>query len=74
MLDGLLIALAVVAVLACPTLMWLGRRGIGPGCAMMGRPKAQDETLDGLRARQRELAERIEKVEAGERSGRPAAG
>ena len=75
MLDGLLIALVAVAALACPVMMWLGRRGIGPGCAMMGcRPKREQETVEQLRARQRELAARIAKLEAGERTQEPAAG
>lgn len=65
MLNGLLIALVAVAALACPVIMLLGRRGIGPGCALMGcRPRGRDEPLEDLRARQRELARRVAELEA----------
>ncbi len=73
MFNGLLIALVVVAALACPVMMLLGRRGIGPGCALMGcRPRGRDESLarsgdeslEDLRARQRELARRVAELEA----------
>ena len=69
MLNGLLIALVVAAALACPVMMLLGRRGIGPGCALMGcRPRRREESLDELRARQRELARRVGELEADERT------
>lgn len=72
--GGLLIALVLIAALACPVMMWLGRRGIGPGCAMMGcKPKSDEETLESLQARQHELAARIAKIEAGERVEEPVA-
>ena len=68
MLTGLLIALVVVAALACPVMMLLGRLGIGPGCALMGfRPRGRDESLEELRARQCELARRLAELEADER-------
>jgi hypothetical protein len=71
-LNGLLIALVVVAALACPVMMLLGRRGIGPGCALMGcRPRGRNESLEDVRARQRELARRVAELEADERA--PAA-
>ncbi len=64
MLDGLLIGLIVAAALACPAMMWLGRRGIGPGCSIPGcRPKQKAETLDDLRARQEDLLTRIAELE-----------
>lgn len=69
MLTGLLVALVVVAALACPLMMWLGRRGIGPGCAMMGcEPQHDQETLESLRGRQEELARRLEALEGDEAS------
>lgn len=68
MLNGLLIALVVLAALACPVMMLLGRRGIGPGCALMGcRPRGRDESLEDLRGHQRELARRVAELEADER-------
>lgn len=67
MFEALLIGAVAVAALACPVMMLLGRRGIGPGCAMMGcEPKKADE-LGELRKRQRELASRIAELEAPER-------
>lgn len=74
MFEAFLIAAVVVGVLACPVMMLLGRRGIGPGCAMMGcEPKKADE-LEGLRRREQEIATRIAELEAGERPApaRPA--
>jgi hypothetical protein len=69
-LNGILIALVVVAALGCPVMMWLGRRGIGPGCALMGcKPKRDVATIESLRARQRELTQRIAKIEADEKAG-----
>jgi hypothetical protein len=64
MLSGLLIALVVLSALACPVMMLLGRRGIGPGCAMMGCKPRQPNNPDSIRARQRDLATEIEKLEA----------
>lgn len=66
MLEALLIAGIVVAALACPVMTLLGRRGIGPGCAMMGcSPKQKKgETLDDLRRREHELSARIAEIEA----------
>lgn len=72
MTDALLIAAVLVALLACPLMALMGRRGIGPGCAAAGcPPKRDDETLEGLRTRQRQLDERIARLEATERA--PAA-
>lgn len=73
MLSGLLIALVVVAALACPVMMLLGRRGIGPGCALMRcRPRGRDQSLEDLRARQRELGRRVAEFEADEPEPAPA--
>lgn len=64
-ITALLIAAVVASALVCPTLMLLGRRGIGPGCAMMGcEPKRKPETLDDLRTRQQELERSIARLEA----------
>ena len=49
---------------------YLGRRGIGPGCAMLRfRPRRNEYTLQALRARQRELARQIDRLEARRREG-----
>lgn len=66
MFEALLIVGIVVAALACPVMMMLGRRGIGPGCAMMGcsPKKKKGETVDDLRRRERELSARITELEA----------
>ena len=53
----------VAAALACPAMMWLGRRGIGPGCAICP-PRKQEDSLEDLQARQRDLAARIETFES----------
>lgn len=67
MLAGLLIAAVVLAALACPLMMWLGRRGIGPGCAIMGcSPQREEETLETLRARNEELSRHLAALEARE--------
>ena len=59
-----LFALAIVAAaLACPAMMWLGRRGIGPGCAICS-PRKQEDSLEDLQARQRDLAAKIEQLES----------
>ncbi len=73
MLNALLIALVAVAALACPVMMLLGRRGIGPGCALMGcKPKSKEETIESLRTRQHELGARIAKLETGADAEEPA--
>ena len=51
------------AVLVCPAMMWLGRRGIGPGCAICP-PRRSEESLEDLQARQHALSARIEELEA----------
>lgn len=71
MLEAILIGAVVVAVLACPVMMLLGRRGIGPGCRMMGacKPSADEpESLESLRGREREIARRIAELETAERT------
>lgn len=52
-----------VAALACPAMMWLGRRGIGPGCAICP-PHRRDDSLEELQARHRALSTRIEQLES----------
>lgn len=54
----------VAAALVCPAVMWLGRRGIGPGCALCPPRRSHGDSLEELRARQRTLAARIEDLEA----------
>ncbi len=57
-------AIAIVAAAhACPAMMWLGRRGIGPGCAICPPHKPED-SLQDLQARQRVLAAKIERLES----------
>ena len=66
MIEAFLITAVVVGVLACPVMMYLGRRGIGPGCAMTNcAPKAADE-LGDLRRREREIELRIAEIEVAE--------
>ena len=67
MFEALLIGAIVVAALACPVMMLLGRRGIGPGCAMMGCERKEADDLSELRRRERAIATRIAELEAGER-------
>lgn len=66
MIEALLIAAVIVGVLACPVMMLLGRRGIGPGCAMMKCEPKQADELGELRKRQREVALRVAELEAAE--------
>lgn len=69
MLEAILIGAIVVGALACPTMMWLGRRGIGPGCGMMGcKPDEPAESLDVLKQRQRQLDAQVEELEADDRT------
>ena len=56
----------VAAALVCPTLMWLGRHGIGPGCAICPPRRSDEASLDDLRAGQRTLAKQIDELEARE--------
>jgi len=63
MLQWLFPLAIVAAVLVCPAMMWLGRRGIGPGCAIC-TPRRSEESLDDLEARQRALTTQIEELEA----------
>lgn len=55
MLFGLVIALVDLGTLACPLMMLLGRRGIGPSCAL----STCRDAADSIRARQSELSEQI---------------
>lgn len=63
--DAFLIALIAVGALACPVMMLLGRRGIGPGCRMPGCSPQREppESLEELRERKQELAHRIQELE-----------
>lgn len=54
----------VAAALVCPALMWLGRRGIGSGCAICPPRRGEEDSLDELRARQRMLAAKIDELDA----------
>ncbi len=63
MAQWLLVGAIVAAALVCPAMMWLGRRGIGPGCAVCP-PRDNDESLETLKARQRSLAAKIDGLEA----------
>ncbi|MEJ7792974.1 MAG: hypothetical protein WKF65_13480 [Gaiellaceae bacterium] len=74
MSEAILIGAVIVGVLACPTMMWLGRRGIGPGCGMMGcKPGEPDETLDALKQRQRQLDTQVEELERNDRTAAKSA-
>lgn len=67
MVEALVIGVVLVAALACPVMMWLGRRGIGPGCVMSKCESAsEEETIDDLRRRERELSEEIARFETAE--------
>lgn len=70
MTQAILIAAVLVAALACPIMMLLGRRGIGPGCAMMNcETDRREDSLDALRKRQRELDTKVAELERTERAG-----
>lgn len=72
MLTGLLVAVVLLAAVACPLMMWLGRRGIGPGCSIMGcTPQRDEESLDNLRMQHDELTRRLEALEAVDTTGAP---
>lgn len=72
--QGLIVGAILVAVLACPIMMWLGRRGIGPGCgtSACSTKRTAGESLDELRRRERQIADRIAQLEAGD--GEPETG
>ena len=70
MVEWILPLVIVAAALACPAMMWLGRRGIGPGCAICPPSTSGGESLDDLRARQRTLAKQIDELE-GRRTHEP---
>jgi hypothetical protein len=60
-----ILSLAIVAAtLVCPALMWLGRRGIGPGCAICPPRRDDEQSLDHLRIRQQELTTKIDRLES----------
>jgi hypothetical protein len=62
-MPQVLFAIAIVAAaLVCPALMWFGRRGIGPGCAMCP-PRRKEYSLEDLQVRQRDLAAKIDEFE-----------
>ena len=63
MATGLLIGVALAGALACPLMLLLGRLGIGPGCVLGRCGAAPDDSEQGLRARQQELAARIAELE-----------
>ena len=63
MIQALFAIAIVAAALVCPAMLWLGRRGIGPGCAMCP-PRKQEDSLEDLQARQRNLAAKIENFES----------
>ena len=69
MAQWILVLAIVAAALACPALMWLGRRGIGPGCAIC-LPRRKEDSVEDLKARQRALNASIEELEA-EQTTRP---
>ena len=67
MSTGILIALVVVAGLACPLMMWWqNRRGRAAACCMPVSPKPGETDLDELRARQKALASKITEFEGRE--------
>jgi hypothetical protein len=67
MATGLLIGLAIAGVLACPVMMLLGRRGVGPGCILGRCVDDQNSSAESLRRSQREPAAQIAELEEGER-------
>ena len=70
MTQAILIAAVLVGALACPIMMLLGRRGIGPGCAMMNcETDRREDSLDALRKRQRELDTQVAELERTDRAG-----
>ena len=73
MATGLLIVAALVAALCCPLMMLLGRRGIGPGCALTGCSRAEKDTLASLRTRQKQLEQQIERFEGSAETRDPIA-
>ncbi len=63
MTQWLFLVAILAAAIVCPAMMWLGRRGIGPGCAICP-PRSRDESLMDLESRQRALTAQIEELEA----------
>lgn len=67
--EAILIAAVVAGALACPAMMWLGRRGIGPGCAMARcQTDGRDASLEELEQRQRELDQQVAELDRVERT------
>lgn len=72
MVDALLVFALVAGALACPLMMLLGRRGVGPGCALMSCSGREPDRLDVLRQREAAIASRIRELEGRERPPRAA--
>ena len=69
MSTGILIALVVVAALACPLMMWWqSRRGRAAVCCVPARPSEKSGEVEALRARQERLAAQIAELETREGS------
>ena len=71
MSDALLIALVLVATLACPLAMWWqARRGRAAACIVAPRSRHEqaDDDVGGLRARHDELGAQIARMESEQRS------
>ena len=71
MSDALLIALVLVAALACPLAMWWqARRGRPAACIVAPRNRSEgvDDDVEGLRTRHDELGARIARMESVQRS------
>ena len=72
MATGLLIGVALAGALACPLMLLLGRRGIGPGCFLGRCGAAPDDSEQSLRTRQQELAARIAELETEQKQRLPS--
>jgi len=72
MATGLLIGVALAGALACPLMLLLGRRGIGPGCVLGRCGAAPDDSEQSLRTRQQELAARIAELETEQKQRLPS--
>jgi len=64
--DALLIALVLVAALACPLAMWWQARRGRPACIVAPRNRSEgvDDDIEGVRARHDELGARIARMRA----------
>ena len=72
MATGLLIGVALAGALACPLMLLLGRRGIGPGCVLGRCGAVTDDSEQSLRTRQQELAARIAELETEQKQRLPS--